>query len=42
MQGSFKRFEGIECDDEEVRRKKLTHELSDTEHVVVKRCKASS
>ena len=32
---SFERFEGIECDGEEVRRKKLTHELSNTECVVV-------
>ena len=42
MRWSFERFEGIECDDEEVRRKKLTHKLSDTERVVVKRCVASS
>ena len=42
MRWSFKRFEGIEWDGEEVRRKKLTHELSDTKHVVVKRCIVSS
>ena len=42
MRWSFERFEGIEWDGEEVRRKKLTHELSNTERVVVKRCIVSS
>ena len=40
--GSFERFVGIEWDGEEVRKRKLTHKLSDTEHVVVVKGIASS
>ena len=38
----FQKIQRNRCDGEKVRRKKLTHELSNTERVVVKRCIASS
>ena len=38
----FRKIRRNRCDGEEVRIMKLTHELSNTERVVVKRCEVSS